>query len=232
MIIFDGVDIQSVAKVQIVDVHVSPISYEVAARPNAIAPGSAFIRNRCGTRSVVITFALKEEEMNLRQNFLIAVNEWAKSDKEYKLEIPGHPNHYLMAVCTEKSSPSLRQWWEAGLRLVFTCFENPFWTDKAEKSVACGTQFNVFGDAPPLMRIERTLSSSASNQTYSNGGYSMAFSTIPAGNMVIDLNNQTAMVGTDSIMQYYHPSGSFLIPRTGKQIIIGTGTVKYRERWE
>ena len=89
MIIFDGVDIQSVAKVQIVDVHVSPISYEVAARPNAIAPGSSFIRNRCGTRSVVITFALKEEEMNSRQNFLMAINEWAKSDKEYKLEIPG-----------------------------------------------------------------------------------------------------------------------------------------------
>lgn len=233
MIIFDGIDIQSVANVQIVDVHVSPISYEVAARPNAIAPGSAFIRNRCGTRSVVITFALKEEEMNLRQNFLIAVNEWAKSDKEYKLEIPGHPNHYLMAVCTEKPSPSLRQWWEAGLRLVFTCFENPFWTDIAEKSVACGTQFNVFGDAPPLMRIEETFSTSTDTLTYSNGIETMVFNPITAGNMVIDLNRQTASVSGVSIMDKYQASSKFIIPRTGVQTITGTyGTVKYRERWQ
>ena len=232
MIIFDGVDIQSVAKVQIVDVHVSPISYEVASRPNAIAPGSTFVRNRFGTRSVVITFALKEEEMNLRQDFLIAVNEWAKSDKEYRLEIPGHPNHYLMAVCTEKPSPSLRQWWEAGLRLVFTCFENPFWTDKAEKSVACGTQFNALGDAQPLMRIERTLGSAASNQSYALDGRTITFSTIPAGSMVIDLDNQTAYVGSSDIMQYYNVNSKFLIPRTGVQTISGTGTVKYRERWQ
>ncbi|MBR3346034.1 MAG: hypothetical protein IKG37_03035 [Solobacterium sp.] len=232
MIIFDGVNIQSVAKIQIVDVHVSPISYEVAARPNAIVSGSAFVRNRCGTRSVVITFALKEEEMNLRQSFLIAVNEWAKSDKEYRLEIPGHPNHYLMAVCTEKPSPSLRQWWEAGLRLVFTCFENPFWTDKVEKSVACGTQFNALGDAPPLMCIERTLGSAASNQSYALDGRTITFSTIPAGSMVIDLCNQTAYVGNSDIMQYYNVNSKFLIPRTGVQTISGTGTVKYRERWQ
>jgi hypothetical protein len=50
--------------------------------------------------------------------------------------------------------------------------------------------------------------------------------------MVIDLNAQTAQVGNTSIMQYYQPSGSFIIPRTGAQTITGTGTVKYRERWE
>lgn len=232
MIIFDGVDIQSVAKVQIVDVHVSPISYEVAARPNAITPGSRFIRNRCGTRSVVITFALKEEEMNLRQSSLIAVNEWAKSDKEYKLEIPGFPNRYLMAICTEKPSPSLRQWWEAGLRLVFTCIENPFWTDCEEKSVACGTQFRVMGDAEPLMRIERSLSGAASNQSYGLNGNTITFSTIPAGSMVIDLNKQTAVVGSSSIMGNYNVNSRFLIPATGLQTVTGTGTVKWRERWQ
>lgn len=242
MIIFDGVDIQSVAKVQIVDVHVSPISYEVAARPNAIAPGSAFIRNRCGTRSVVITFALKEEEMSLRQNFLIAVNEWAKSDKEYKLEIPGHPNHYLMAVCTEKPSPSLRQWWEAGLRLVFTCFNNPFWTDKTEKSVACGTAFFVLGDAPPLMQIRHTFSAQAGAKQYMMTTrtdastivllQTMRLSQVPVGQMTIDLNAQTVSVNDASIMQYYVQTSEFLIPRIGVQTIQGTGTVYYRERWE
>jgi hypothetical protein len=60
----------------------------------------------------------------------------------------------------------------------------------------------------------------------------MTFSTIPAGNMVIDLNNQTARVGSTSIMNYYQASGSFIIPRTGVQTITGTGTVVYRERFE
>jgi hypothetical protein len=83
------------------------------------------------------------------------------------------------------------------------------------------------------MRIERTVSgSAASNQSYSNSAQTMTFSLIPVGDMVIDLNAQTAAVGGTSIMQYYQPSGSFIMPKTGIQTITGTGTVKYRERWE
>ena len=87
-------------------------------------------------------------------------------------------------------------------------------------------------DAPPIMRIENTSASSATNQTFSNGAQAMTFSTIPSGEMVIDLNAQTAEVGGNSIMQYYQPSGAFLLPMKGKQTINGIGTVKYRERWE
>jgi hypothetical protein len=60
----------------------------------------------------------------------------------------------------------------------------------------------------------------------------MTFSSIPVGNMVIDLDAQTAAVGGSSIMSGYQASGSFIIPKTGTQTITGTGTVKYRERWE
>ena len=102
-----------------------------------------------------------------------------------------------------------------------------------EKSVSCGTAFRVAGNAPPLMRIERTVSgSAASNQSYSDGTDTMTFSTIPVGDMVIDLNAQTAKVGSTSIMQYYQSAGSFIVPKPGSVTITGTGTVKYRERWE
>jgi phage-related protein len=182
---------------------------------------------------VQITFGLLDDNMINRQAALLAISQWAKNDKEYKLELPGHPDHYLMASCTDKPEPSLRQWWESKLQLVFTCIENPFWNAKYEKSVACGTQFNVFGDAPPLMRIERTVSgSAASNQSYALDGRTITFSSIPVGNMVIDLENQTAYVGSSDIMQYYNVNSKFLIPRTGVQTISGTGTVKYRERWQ
>lgn len=98
--------------------------------------------------------------------------------------------------------------------------------------MACGTAFYVLGDAPPLMRIERTLASAVSNQSYALDGRTMTFSAIPSGSMVIDLTKQTAVVGTTSIMQYYNVNSKFIVPRTGQQTITGTGTVKYRERYQ
>lgn len=232
MIIYDGVSLESVADVKIEDVRVSPIEFEQVAHPRAIRGGSDFVRNRAGTRSVVITFAVLDNDEVTRQQKIMAISGWAKNDKEYKLELPGHPEHYLMAICTKTPDPSLRQWWESKLMLVFTCFDNPYWNSKGEKSAACGTAFYALGDAPPLMRIERALGSSASNQSYALDGRTMTFSTIPAGNMVIDLDRQTAVVGTTDIMQYYSFDSRFLIPRTGSMTISGTGTVKYRERWK
>ena len=232
MIVFNGISLNSIAGVKIKDVQVYPIEYDEVTRPRAVRAGSDFIRSRAGTRKVQITFGLLDDNIINRQAALLAISQWAKNDKEYKLELPGHPDHYLMALCTDKPEPSLRQWWESKLRLVFTCIENPYWNAKYEKSVACGTQFNALGDAPPLMRIERTLGSAASNQSYALDGRTITFSTIPAGSMVIDLDNQTAYVGSTNIMQYYNVNSKFLIPSTGVQTITGTGTVKYRERWQ
>lgn len=232
MIVYDGKSLNSVADVDIEDVRVSPIAYDEVTRPRAIRGGSDFVRSRAGTRTVAITFALLDDNKVSRQAALMAISEWAKNDKEYRLDLPGHPNHYLMAICTGKPEPSLRQWWESKLRLVFTCYENPYWNSIKEKSVACGETFYALGDAPPLMRIERTLESQASNQSYAMGGNTITFSTIPAGNLVIDLDNQTADVNGSSIMQYYNVNSLFLVPKAGSMSVTGTGTVKYRERWQ
>ena len=232
MIIFNNISLNSVANAKIEDILVSPIQYEPVAKPRAIRGGSDFVRNRCGERTVTIMFALPVENQVQRQKALMAISEWAKTDQEYRLELPGHPDLYLMAVCVKKPDPSLRQWWESGLQLVFRCVNNPYWNSKAEKSAACGSDFMVMGNAQPLMRIERTLSAQASNQSYALNGNTMTFSTVPAGKLVIDLEEQTAVVGTTDIMQYYVPTSKFLIPRTGAQNVTGTGTVYYRERWE
>lgn len=232
MIVYNGIALESVAPVKIEDIRVNPIQYNPVVRPRAIRFGSEFVRMGGGTRSVSITFAVLDNDRINRHESLMNISAWAKTDKEYVLELPDAPNLFLKCVCTAKPEPSTRQWWENKLRLVFTCFDNPYWTSKAEKSVACGTQFNVLGDAPPLMRIENTFGSAANDQLYTNSIESIAFTQIPAGNMVIDLNMQTAAVNGVSIMNQYQVTGNFLIPRTGVQTISGTGTVKYRERWE
>lgn len=233
MIVYNGISIDSIANVRVEDIRVSPIALNPVSRQRAIRFGSDFVRMTGGQRTISITFSVLDQNQYNRHASLMALTQWAKNDREYLLELPQDPLRGLYCVCTARPEPSLRQWWENRLRLVFTCFDNPYWTDKAEKTVSCGTQFTVMGDAPPLMRIERTVSgSAASNHSYSNSVQTMTFTTIPVGDMVIDLNNQTAAVGGTSIMQYYEPSGSFLIPRTGTQTITGTGTIKYRERRE
>ena len=233
MIVFNGIPLENVAPaVMIEDIKVSPIHYNPVIRPRAIRFGSEFVRMGGTERTITVSFALLEPNMNARHENIMNLSQWAKTDAEYPLELPFDPNRVLHCVCTSKPEPSARAWFENKLKLVFTCYGNPYWTDKYDKSVSCGTQFLVMGDAPPIMRIERTLSAAASSQSYSDGTNVMTFATIPAGNMVIDLNKMTAQVGTTSIMQYYQASGAFIVPHTGTQTITGTGTVKYRERYE
>lgn len=237
MIAFNSIPIDSVAPVMVDDINVSPIQYNPIVRPRAVRFGSEFVRMGGGTRTVTVTFALLEQNKVARQAELLALSMWARTDAEYKIELQTDPARYLMGVCTEKPEPSTRAWWENKLRLVFTCYSNPYWTAKAAKSVACGTAFNVQGNAPPLMWIERSTSSAHNNVSLTNGTQTITFSTLPAGDTVIDLNAQTAKNGSGSIMQYYTPTSTFIIPKTGTQTITGTGTlesatVKYRERWE
>ena len=233
MIVFNGVALEQVAPVKIVDILVSPIQMTAIARQRPITWGADFVRMTGGSRTVAIVFALLTDDRETRQNQLAAITRWARSDKPGRLQIPNRRGMYLEAICTSLPEPSLRQWWESKLRLVFTTYDNPYWTSISEKSVSCGTAFTVLGDAPPLMKITRTLSSAVSStQTYSNGTETMKFSAISSGSLVIDLNRQTAAVGTSSIMSNYTYDSQFIIPKTGTQTITGTGTVKWRERWD
>ena len=231
MIIFNGTALESIAPVKIEDVRVSPIQLSATARQRPIQWGADFVRMTGGSRTVTVTFALPTNDTHARQNQLREVTRWALSDAPGKLYVPVHDGVYLEAICTGLPDPSTRQWWESRLRLVFTTMGNPFWTSDNEKHTSCGTAFTALGDALPLMRIERTLTGAASNQSYGDGARTMTFSTIPAGALTIDLNRQTAEVDGVSIMQYYALTGRFIRPALGAQTITGTGTVYWRERW-
>ena len=230
MIYFRNVALESVAPVKIEDIRVSPIGRSAVVRDRPILGGADFVRIHDGPRTIVITFGLLEQDYETRQAYIDAITRWALSDQPAPMQIPYHGNRLLDVICTGLPEPSARQWWESRLALTFTAYD-PYFYDSAEKSAACGAAFFVSGDAPPKMRITRTLSAAASNQAYSDGTDTMTFSAIPAGDMVIDLSRQTAAVGSTSIMQYFGLTSTFILPRTGNMTITGTGTVYWRERW-
>lgn len=221
-----------VPHIRLDDIDVSPISYNAIASDRPVTFGREFVRNVGTTRTVTITFALQIDDREERENQLQTIREWARTDKEYTLVLPHFSNRHLECVCTEHPDASYRQWWQNRMRLVFTCFNNPFWTSDDVQQTPCGQSFTVGGSAPPLMTIERRLLSAVSNQYYISGNQVMQFSQIPAGNLVIDLNRQTAAVSGASIMQYFRPTGTFIEPVIGaNQLITGSGTIKVRERW-
>ena len=230
MIIFKGIDLEEIAPVKIEDIRVSPMSIQPVERQN-IGIGQTYIRMTGGQRTIAITFAVLEENRSKRHEILETIKEWASPFEQCPLILPMAPDRHFDCICTGYPEPSYRQWWESKLRLVFTTFENPYWTSNDEVKAQTNTSFTVGGTAPPLIRIERRLTAKAANQTYASNGQSMFFSQIPAGNMVIDLNAQTASVSGASIMQYFSKTSKFITPKTGNMNITGTGTIIYRERW-
>lgn len=232
MILFNGVDLTETIPVKIDEIMVSPIALNPVARQRAIKFGAEFVRMGGGTRTVTITFAMLELDRAERERQMQALRDWANIGKEYTLELPEFENKHLECAVTSLPDHSYRKWWENKLKVVFTCFDNPYWTSNELIEVPCGNTFSIGGSAPPLMTIEKKRTTKQTNQTYSNGSDSMTFTQIPAGNMVIDLNRGTAAIGNTSIMTYYNPLSTWIVPKVGaNQRITGNGSIKYRERW-
>lgn len=232
MIYYNGVALESVAPVMVEDIRVSPIQRTVTARQRPIIGGADFVRVRDGSRTVTISFGIPVDDIDARQRAVEAVTKWAATQGEKNLVLPYKQGKFLSCICTNLMEPSTRQWWESRLSIVFTTFDNPYFTDVAERAVACGTQLVTSGDAPPLMRITATLVNESNDLTYTDADKTMSFAGVPAGDLVIDLNRQTASVDGQSIMGHYVFGSDFIIPRAGAMLITGTGTVQWRERWQ
>lgn len=230
MIIFNGVDLETVAPVKIDDIRVSPISTTPTVRQR-IGFGQDFVRMTGSNRTIAITFALLIQDRNERYQYLEAIKEWARPYEECMLQLPMYDGKHFDCRCTGYPEPSYRQWWESKLRLTFTTYDNPYLTSDDEIRARCGLPFSIGGTAPPLMQIVRDVQSDVANQTYSANDQSMFFTLIPAGHLEIDLNRETAQVSGASIMQYFQFPSQFIKPVTGNILIAGNGTVIYRERW-
>lgn len=227
-VFFHGIPLENVAGVKLTDITVGPVQWQATARARPIRAGSDFVRLVGGLRTVTMTFVLLQRDMEWRQQDLTAVTAWLRTEQPERLVLPGFPGRYLMAACTEFPEPFLRQYWQE-LRAVWTCFD-PYWYSMSERQCACGTPFKVGGSAPPLMWITDTLAASG-DRAYTDGTDTITLADVPAGDLTIDLDAQTAAVDGVSVMACYDFASSWIIPHTGETMISGTGTVHWRERW-
>ena len=225
---FHGVPLNNIAGARVTEITLTPIQWSATARARPILAGADFVRLTGGTRTVTMTFAMLEKDAEIRQEQIMAISGWLRTDEPQPLVLPGHPGRYLNAICTEFPEAYAREWWQE-LRATWTCFD-PYWTSMTEKSAACGTEIRIAGSAPPYMRITDTLTASA-DRTYTDGTDTMTFEAVPAGDLEIDLEKQTASVNGSSIMSGYTFASSFIVPHAGSMTITGSGTVRWRERW-
>lgn len=232
MIRFNNRNLESIAPVKIEDITVSPIQLNPVARQRPISFGAEYVRMGGSTRTVTISFALLEQRINTREDEMQDIRDWAYSDTEKTLQLPMFSNRHLECVCTQMPDNSYRKWWENKLKIVFTCFSNPYWTSDELIEVNANTAFSIGGSAPPLVTISRSGATSLTNQVFTSRTEVMRFTTIPAGNLLIDLNRQTAAIGSTSIMQYFDPLSNWIVPKIGaNQYFGGVGVLRYRERW-
>lgn len=230
MVEFNGVDLETaVSGIMIEDIRVNPPQLAPMARARGIQAGSEFVRTRDETRTITITFAILEKDGAARQAKLDALTEWACIGEVHPMALPYRDGRLIDVTCTMLPQPSTRQWWESKLGITFTAFE-PYFYAATEKTAACGTAFTVGGTVPPIMWITDTLASAAA-RTYSDGTNTMTFSSVRAGNLVIDLNRQTAAVGGVSVLGSLSYTSKFIEPKAGTLTITGSGTVHYKERW-
>ena len=149
MLLFNGVALEDIAPVKIMDIVVSPITMDVTSVDRAVRAGADFVRIRGKTRTVQITFALLVQDQPSRALYMQAIRRWAASTKPGKLLLPDRVGQYLECICTEFPQLSVREWWEVP-QIVFTAYD-PFFTQVNENCVTCGVIFDVNGNTGKLI---------------------------------------------------------------------------------
>ena len=230
MINYHGTDLEEIAPIKIDDIRVSPIAVTPVTRQRPVKWGQEYVRTTGQARTVAVTFALLVRDRDARQNYLADITDWARVGEVCELYLPTRSGWHLETVCTGLPEPSYRIWWENKLRLTFTTMDCPYWISDSEQAAAFNRDITIGGNAPPVMRFERTLTTTEADRRYSTDTESMLFTQIPAGKLVVDLNRQISTVGGVSIDKYLTPTSTYIVPKTGTQRIKGEGTIYYRER--
>lgn len=234
MVEYNGVTLESVAPVRIIDIVLSPPAVTVTAQSHALTDGARFVRCKRGERTVTITFALLTEDYAARRAQLAAITAWASSSALAPLSIITEPGGYLQAICTAYPAQSGRQFWEV-LTLTFTAYD-PRFIGCVEYTLPVLRPVIVAHNEPPLMRIEQDITTSISSPSWALEDSKLQLSgAVGVGRLVIDFERQTITLNGQSIMNQFTIDSRFFVLKQGANTVICTGgaggTLYWRERW-
>ena len=153
--------------------------------------GSRVMRQRMGSSSVTITFAVREYDPPRRQDIMHRITAWAMGGGI--LTTDDRPNQRLHVVCTSAPSVQSSLKWADSQEMEFSAFDQPFWEDvtPAVKSLT-GTdesgQLNGVGAAAdPFIEVRVEAAENVTALTLTAGDTSFAFSgiSIAAGEALV-----------------------------------------------
>lgn len=234
MVEFNGVEINEVAPVNVLDVIVSSPDINLTMLDVPLRAGSQFVRKKIGTRTVTVPFLLMEQDAEKRRRHIENIIAWAGTEQECMLKSTPEPEGFLMAVCSEFPKQSSRDFWEV-LTLVFTAAD-PHYTSCAESVIPASGYFFVGRDRPPRLIIKQTIESEITDATWKFGEKHVRLSgVLMPGELVIDFDRELVTLNGESIAEKVTLDSTFFELKKGANLIEcengAGGTAHLRERW-
>lgn len=231
---FNGVEINEVAPVNVLDVIVSSPPVNVTTLDIPLRAGSQFVRSKIGTRMVTVPFLLMEDDEEKRRRHIVNIIEWATTEQECRLISTPEPEGYLMAACSQYPNQSSRDFWEV-LTLVFTS-SDPRYTACAENINSAGSYMFVDHKIPPKLTIRQMIDNTINNPAWRLGTeYVKISGSVTPGELVIDFEKESVMLNGQSISEQVTIDSTFFSLKKGANLIEcenGAGGVAYwSERW-
>lgn len=231
---FDGVEMNEVAPVNVLDVIVSSPPVNVTTLDIPLRAGAKFVRSKIGMRMVTVPFLLMEDDEEKRRTHIADIIEWATTEHECALLSTPESEGYLMAVCSQYPNQSSRDFWEV-LTIVFTASE-PRYTACAENINPAGSYMFVTHKEPPQLTIKQTIDVSITDPVWRLGSeYVKISGAVTPGELVIDFDKESVTLNGQSISEQVTIDSTFFSLKKGANLIEcengAGGVAHWRERW-
>lgn len=233
MVEFDGVELNDIAPVNVLDVIVSAPPVELVTQNIPLMDGARFVRRKRGMRTVTVPFVLMEQDEEVRRGHITDIISWASKGELCKLRGTPEPCGHLMAVCTQYPDQKSREFWEV-LSLVFTALD-PRYIGCAEYAQDIAEPVYISREDEPMVRIEQQVESTLTNPTWKLNDAYIKLTSVSPGVLVIDLDRQTATLNGESLGENVTLDSTFFQLQRGENQIECSngagGVVRFRERW-
>ena len=233
MVEFDGVELNDVAPVNVIDVIVSAPSVELVTQNIPLMDGAHFVRSKRGMRMVTVTFVLMEQDEEVRRGHIAKICAWASKKQLCTLRGTPEPCGHLRAICTQYPDQKSREFWDV-LTLVFTA-PDPRYIGCAEYVQDIADPVYIEREDDPAARIEQTVDATLTNPTWRLGDAYIKLTSVTPGALVIDLDRQSVTLNGESLGENVTLDSTFFqLQKGANQIECSNGAggvVRFRERW-